>query len=72
MADIPLIGKKEENSNSTLNIVQCPKCQYKYFETLHLIQIISELMSKSGKKEMIMVPVFRCGKCGFILNETKE
>lgn len=50
------------------NIV-CENCGGRFFRQVHAFKRVPQLLSQSGKEEIIPVPTFRCDDCGHINEE---
>lgn len=59
-----------ECPNHTVGMVT-PTCGNNTFDRVELIKKISAIMSPTGKDHFVTLPVYRCSKCGFLL-EGKE
>ena len=50
------------------NIV-CENCGGRFFDQVFAFKRVPELISQSGKEEIIPVPTFRCSDCGHVNEE---
>jgi len=50
------------------NIV-CENCGGRLFRQVHAFKRIPQLLSQSGKEEIVPIPTFRCDDCGHINDE---
>ena len=50
---------------------ECYSCSGKIFEQIYFIRTISPLLSPTGNKEMIPIPVFACVRCRAVADITK-
>lgn len=48
------------------NAVKCEMCGYHVFEEAVMLREVSPLLTGTGQKGIIPVPVFTCHKCGHV------
>jgi hypothetical protein len=49
--------------------IECENCGGRFFRQVHAFKRIPQLLSQSGKEEIVPIPTFRCDDCGHINEE---
>lgn len=71
MPEIPIIGSTKPKQEK-VTLLQCPQCKSLYFDTVNKVQVISPLVTQSGRQEIRLMPVFRCAVCKKIIDQSGE
>jgi len=64
----PNAGQSKLRAEDLANI-ECENCGGRFFRQVHAFKRIPQLLSQSGKEEIVPIPTFRCDDCGHINEE---